>query len=376
MKTLSFNTTGVGTQFALNIDGKGYYLERGFSKHSETFFPLLDEFLNGHKTSLKEIDCFGAVVGPGSFTGIRIGLSVLKMFAYAEGKPCVAVNSLAVLAYNIFKQKRDCKMVCAVINAGADNLYYQLFESDGSVLREKFEPRICSCPQFKKLLADKLKSAEILYYDNNETKYACDFLSAYKTELTAEGLDLSVQAEIKEKKWVEYKKVLPLYIRGSQVDSIAVKSGDEVVIVQSDGNEKDIEDISILENSTDADDLPWNKHSIEESFKNPSYKCWIMRSAGKAVGYVSVMDLGDEYEILRIVVHSKARMQGVGQKLLAYLIENAGENDAESIVLEVNQFNFPALMLYEKLGFEVVGRREKYYHRGQDAFIMRKKITG
>lgn len=455
MKTLSFNTTGIGTQFALNIDGKGYYLERGFSKHSETFFPLLDEFLNQHKVTLKDIDCFGVVVGPGSFTGIRIGLSVAKMFAYVENKACVAVNSLEVLAYNIFKSeakdcptynilknKNDIKMVCSVINAGADNLYYQLFEVKGNgfkstkegFLISKFEPRICSCSQFEKLLSTKLKDAEILYYDNNEIKYVCEFLSKYKTNLTAEGLDFSVQAKIKEKDFTEYKKVLPLYIRGSQVDSIQIKSNEDITITRAKGNQKDIkntaesqndietisdnkkekttkqkeiksvmgknqkdieqkisdnkkgvkdlsdrsqndiEDIAMLENNTDADDLPWNKKSIEESFKNPSYKSWIMRVGQKAVGYVSIMDLGEEYEILRIVVHSKARMQGAGQKILEYLIEDAKQNNVKSIVFEVNQFNYPALMLYEKLGFKVVGKREKYYHKGQDAWIMRKQI--
>ena len=371
MITLSFNTTGIGTQFALNIEGKTYFLERGFSKHSETFFPLLDEFLNEHKLSLKDIDCFGVVVGPGSFTGIRIGLSVIKMFSYVEQKPCVAVNSLEVLAYNIFKQKNNLKMVCSVINAGANNLYYQLFEQKGSILESKFAPRICSCTQFKQLLSSELKEANILYCDNNESKYVFEELSKYKTEFSGEGLDLSVQAKIQKQEWIEYKQIMPLYIRGSQVDSILFKY-DETVIANA--GEKDVENIVELETNSGADDLPWNKNSIQESMKNPSYQAWLMQSKEKNIGYISIMNLGDEYEILRIVVNPKARMQGAGQRLLENLIEDAKINEVPSIVLEVNQFNYPALMLYKKLGFKVVGKREKYYHKGQDAWIMRKQI--
>ena len=94
MKVLSFNTTGSGTEFCLQKDDEMFFLETEFSKHSETFFPLLDNFLKQNDTDLKDVDVFGVVVGPGSFTGIRIGLSVVKMFSYVFQKKCVAVNAL------------------------------------------------------------------------------------------------------------------------------------------------------------------------------------------------------------------------------------------------------------------------------------------
>ena len=124
MISLAFNTTGMGTQFCLQKDSKKFYLETEFSKHSETFFPLLDAFLKENKVELNQIDVFAVCNGPGSFTGIRIGLSVIKMFAYVFQKPCISVTALDVLAYNIFDKLQNGDMVCSIINAGSQNLYY------------------------------------------------------------------------------------------------------------------------------------------------------------------------------------------------------------------------------------------------------------
>ncbi|MBP5261403.1 MAG: tRNA (adenosine(37)-N6)-threonylcarbamoyltransferase complex dimerization subunit type 1 TsaB [Clostridiales bacterium] len=66
--------------------------------HSETFMPLVDEVMDEAGLSYDELDCFAVTTGPGSFTGIRIGLSAVKGMALASGKPCIAVSSTAALA--------------------------------------------------------------------------------------------------------------------------------------------------------------------------------------------------------------------------------------------------------------------------------------
>ncbi len=371
MRTLSFNTTGTGTQFALNIEGKQYFLEKGFSKHSETFFPFLDQFLKEHNTTLSEIGCFGVVIGPGSFTGIRVGLAIVKMFAYVQSKKCITVNSLEALAYNIFKRKSDEKIICSVINAGAENLYYQLFEEKGGILEAKTQPKICNFSHFRKLLSDKLSGSAIIYCENNEQKYPFEELSLYKSEFSAEALDLSVQAKIQKGEWTDYKKITPLYIRNSQAENIIFKQENLYV---TEGTRENIEDIVQLESQMDTDDLRWSRQSIEKSFENSCYKCWIIKENNKIWGYVSIMDLGEEYEVLRIVVHPKARMRGMAQRLLEALTEQAGKKGVSNIFLEVREHNYPALLLYEKMGFQIVGKRENYYHKGENALTMKKQL--
>ena len=69
--------------------------------HSETLMPLIKELLNTSNLSLKDIDLLVSDIGPGSFTGIRIGVSTVKAFADCLNIPCVGISSLEVLAYNI-----------------------------------------------------------------------------------------------------------------------------------------------------------------------------------------------------------------------------------------------------------------------------------
>ena len=69
--------------------------------HSEALMPLIDRLLKKTNQSLSEIDLFAVDNGPGSFTGIRIGLSTVKAFCDVTNKPCVSVSSLEALAYTI-----------------------------------------------------------------------------------------------------------------------------------------------------------------------------------------------------------------------------------------------------------------------------------
>lgn len=76
---------------------------------------------------------------------------------------------------------------------------------------------------------------------------------------------------------------------------------------------------------------------------------------------------------MSIVVKKTARHQGIGQKLLDELIKLARETNLEKINLEVNEINEPAIKLYEKNGFEIIGKRPKYYNNNS-AIIMSKKL--
>ena len=367
MNSLSFNTTGMGTQFCLQKGMEKYFLETEFSKHSETFFPLLDEFLKEHQTTLKDIDVFAVCNGPGSFTGIRIGLSVIKMFAYVYQKPCVVVTALEVLAYNNFDKLKVDDLVCSIINAGSQNLYYEVFKKTEDGLEEVTSPRVCNFVQFEKI-KEKL-DADFVYYDNDEKKYDFLIFQNKKQTFSAHSLFLAVNQKIQNKDFISYKEIKPLYLRVSQAEQMA---NGEIQIVR--GEEKDAPLLAELEKNADRDDIPWNENMIKESFKNSAYKCFIAKQNEELLGYVAVMDLGNEYEILRIVVGKKARFKGVATKLLKHLFEVAKVEEKNSIVLEVNVFNYSALLLYEKLGFCSVGNRKNYYKGKFDACIMRKYL--
>lgn len=95
---------------------------------------------------------------------------------------------------------------------------------------------------------------------------------------------------------------------------------------------------------------------------------------GNILGFAGIIVNPDITEIMNIVVRKSYRQQGVGQKLLEELIRLAKKTGLETLDLEVNAMNFPAIHLYEKNGFEIIGRRSKYYHNINDAILMQKLL--
>lgn len=87
--------------------------------HSKTFFNLLSSLLQTAQVSLPEVDGFAAATGPGSFTGLRVGLSAVKGLSHALGKPAIGINSLDALA---LASKADGKILVA-LNAGREEAY-------------------------------------------------------------------------------------------------------------------------------------------------------------------------------------------------------------------------------------------------------------
>lgn len=92
--------------------------------HSETLMPLIKQLLDECNLSLKDINLLVSDIGPGSFTGIRIGIATVKAFSDSLNIPCVGVSSLDILAYDI---KTD-GIICSTIDCKNDNCYFALYE--------------------------------------------------------------------------------------------------------------------------------------------------------------------------------------------------------------------------------------------------------
>ena len=98
-------------------------LDNGLT-HSETLMPLIKELLEKSNLSLKDINLLVSDIGPGYFTGIRIGVATCKAFSDSINIPCVGISSLEVLAYNA---KND-GIICSTIDCKNDNCYFALYE--------------------------------------------------------------------------------------------------------------------------------------------------------------------------------------------------------------------------------------------------------
>lgn len=87
--------------------------------HSQKLMPMIEEAFQKTKLSLDDIKLIVCCLGPGSFTGVRIGIATAKAFADSKSIPVVGVNSLEALAYSLEKEGN----ICALIDAGHENAY-------------------------------------------------------------------------------------------------------------------------------------------------------------------------------------------------------------------------------------------------------------
>lgn len=104
-----------------------YYLNTGFT-HSQTLMAMVESVLKISGRKAEEIDLYAVNSGPGSFTGVRIGVSAVKGMAYALDKPCIEISTLESMAYN-FSGSRA--LICACMDARRQQVYHALFRVEG-----------------------------------------------------------------------------------------------------------------------------------------------------------------------------------------------------------------------------------------------------
>ena len=128
MNILMIDTSGPACGVAVMKDGQIAYEAQLVSgrTHSQRVMPMVDAALAMSDTAIADIDLFGAVLGPGSFTGVRIGVSTVKAMAHAAGKPCIGVDALHALAANIASFDG---VICPILDARAQQVYGAMFRA-------------------------------------------------------------------------------------------------------------------------------------------------------------------------------------------------------------------------------------------------------
>jgi len=121
--------------------------------HSEKIMPQIDSMLKASDIVLDDIDVMAAAVGPGSFTGVRIGVATIKGFALALNKPCVAVSSIEALAYSVKSFKG---IVSPILDARRNQVYNAVFKSDAREIERLTPDRAISLSE----LLDELSKTE------------------------------------------------------------------------------------------------------------------------------------------------------------------------------------------------------------------------
>lgn len=157
MKILSLDSSAVCATVAICENNRtlALYTQKNGLTHSETLLPMVNSVLKNTKLSVDDIDMFAVCAGPGSFTGVRIGVSVIKGLTFGKNKICVPVSTIEALAENANGIPGKFLAV-PVMDARRSQLYNALFMYENGKRTRLCEDRLISAEDLKK---------ELLSYD-------------------------------------------------------------------------------------------------------------------------------------------------------------------------------------------------------------------
>ena len=142
-----------------------------------------------------------------------------------------------------------------------------------------------------------------------------------------------------------------------------------IVEVTKDNYSRYLDQILEIENRSFIS--PWSAHAFKSELSNPVSFLWALMADEVLSGYICFWVFDSEIQLVNIAVHTDKRGQGFGRLLMDSIIETGVSKGIKSIWLEVRPSNGSAMSLYDKLGFEEIGRRKRYYSdTGEDAIVM------
>lgn len=233
MKILAIDTSATAASTAICDENKiiGEFFINTKLTHSRTLMPMVENLLANTNLQISDITAIAVNCGPGSFTGVRIGVAAAKGLAFADDLPCIEVSTLESLAYNL---QAVNGIICSVMDARCAQVYNALFRCDGDKPERICDDRALSIAE----LCEELRSYDeriILVGDGAELCYNAMKEILPNAELAPMNLRFqraSSTAEIAIQKFnnkevLSAAEIMPMYLRLPQAERELKKKTEE-----------------------------------------------------------------------------------------------------------------------------------------------------
>ncbi|MBQ6816561.1 MAG: tRNA (adenosine(37)-N6)-threonylcarbamoyltransferase complex dimerization subunit type 1 TsaB [Clostridia bacterium] len=185
--------------------------------HSQGLLPLAESVLKAGRLTLNDIDAFAVAAGPGSFTGVRIGIAAIKGLAAPQNKPCCAVSTLLAMAQNFIDSGG---IICCVMDARCSQVYNALFKVENGVITRLTPDRALMCEELARELK-KYKRKNIIITGDG-TKVFMPYVKGMKVTAAAPcrafqnavGVALAAQSQ----EFCKAQELMPTYLRLPQAE--------------------------------------------------------------------------------------------------------------------------------------------------------------
>lgn len=223
MKILALESSAKAASCAVLADGvplASAWQATGLT-HSRTLLPMVQDMLRSSELSLADMDAVAIAAGPGSFTGLRIGLATVKGLSWAGEKPCIGVSTLEGMAYPL--SHLEGIIVCAM-DARRSQIYNAVFLAESGKLTRLREDRAIS---LEDAAADIREmdgpitivgdGASLCYEYFTNAGIACELAPAHLRQQSAVGIAMAAEAA-GETAAVSAQELMPVYLRLSQAE--------------------------------------------------------------------------------------------------------------------------------------------------------------
>ena len=355
-----------------------------------------------------DVDCVLVGRGPGSFTGVRIGIATAKGLACGLERPLFGASTLDAVAWGVWKSGAR-GLVGVVGDAMRREVYPGLYRVDESGPVRLFEVEtVVKAADAVAAWAERPDAGEIILAGDGLAKYRAQYEEAGFARFASEdawhpvgeGLIRAAAAagtfdgeSAAPTNSGDPALVLPVYTRLSDAEEneakrLGLASPATVTTTGCDdaladrhlqlrpANANDPAALAALELEVfgDSNHTPWSENLFADDLALPGHIWWVAHDEGSIVGYAGGVVAGGEIQVDNVAVAPSRRREGIAARLLARVTYDAQMLGATTSVLEVDVDNAAAQALYAGLGYAEVGRRPNYYGQGHDALIMEAQL--
>ena len=234
MKILACESASKAAGTALLGDGRlrAEAFQNSGMTHSCTLMKMAEDLLASSGVSPQEIDAAAVAAGPGSFTGLRIGVSAAKGLAWAKGLPCCGVSTLAAMAYGVGDFNG---LIVGAMDARRQQVYNALFKAENGRIIRLCDDRAVSCEYVAQELRDAYPSendilivgdgAELLYKHLQAFGIPCHMASPLHRYQSAAGAALAAEVLAAQGRLCSAQELQPVYLRLSQAERERLAKG-------------------------------------------------------------------------------------------------------------------------------------------------------
>ena len=351
--------------------------------HTSRLTPIVERALAKAKIKPSALQWIAADLGPGSFTGVRVGLATAQGLALANGARVLGATSLAALACGT-RVKRA--LVVPMVPAGRRDAYLGFFRADArGAIRLLAAPRVEALPEALASIREVLAiagSSVVRAVGPGVERWREDLEHAFPGSTSEphrfEGLSARDLADAALSRLGPAAGLPrpdetphPLYVRSAQAEETVRRkvTGAMQVAIRPFAS-ADIHEVVEIEKRVFSD--PWPASFFSGELDQPHMFARVAERDGQLAGYSLTWLGAGAGHLGNIAVAEAERRRGVARALLLDLIDEARRRKVEEIVLEVRVSNFAAQALYRAHGFRLAGLRRGYYaDTGEDALIMK-----